>query len=207
MPRRQPSGGPSMRRSPPSSIMPMPEALDLDWSDVDLLAAKAVFRDTKNGRDRAAGLPPAATLALANLPADSDGERRGKVFRRDDGEPYADAGRQYGGQIKTAWRTACRRAGLGVWEGEGDDRQFMPNLSPHDLRHTWATWFYALTKDTLLLKAEGGWQSAAMVERYAHLMHSGSVAEIAGVWGSVHPGIGGAPATAPVRIAAAGPRI
>src|SRR5258708_15372927 len=44
------------------------EALYLDWADVDLPAAKAVFRDTKNGTDRAAGLPEAAVMRLARLP-------------------------------------------------------------------------------------------------------------------------------------------
>ncbi len=177
----------------------MSEALDLDWADVDLPACKAVFRDTKNGSDRPAALTPEAVLALANLPALEEDEagakvRRGKVFRRDDGEPYADAERQYGGQIKTAWRTACSRAALGEWVERNDKRVFEPNLSPHDLRHTWASWFYALTKDTLLLKAEGGWQSVAMVERYAHLMPSALVPAIASVWGASHPRVGVLPA-------------
>lgn len=196
------------------------EALYLDWADVDLPAAKAVFRDTKNGTDRAAALPEAAVLLLANLPimggvvvpAESGGpsgaasrlpansgmsadprdltgeirplpHRTGAVFRTDDGSPYADTGRQFGGQIKTGFGSACRRAQL-------------RELTPHDLRHTWATWFYALTKDPLLLKAEGGWATLAMVERYAHLMPSGLAGEIGGVWGASHPRIGALPGAA-----------
>jgi integrase len=31
-----------------------------------------------------------------------------------------------------------------------------PELTPHDLRHTWASWHYALNRDLLLLKVEGG---------------------------------------------------
>ena len=173
------------------------EALYLDWADVDLPAAKAVFRDVKarTGRehDRAAALPEAAVLLLANLPGEkveiAPGEvtyiKRGAVFRTDDGSPYADTGRQFGGQIKTGFRTARVRAQL-------------RDLSPHDLRHTWATWFYALTKDPLLLKAEGGWATLAMVERYAHLMPSALAGEIRSVWGASHPRIGalpGAPST------------
>ena len=150
----------------------MSEALDLDWADVDLPAARAVFRDTKNGKDRAAALPEAAVLLLANLPG-----RGGRVFRRDDGEPYADTERQYGGQIKTGFAGALRRAGI------------TEPTTPHDLRHTWATWFYALTRDPLLLKAEGGWASIAMVERYAHLMPSELAGEVAAVWGERHPRI------------------
>lgn len=160
------------------------EALDLDWSDVDLPAAKVIFRETKNGRDRAAALPEAAILTVANLPG-----RAGKVFRRDDGDPYADRERQEGGQIKTAWRTACKRAGLGRERGE----VFLPSITPHGLRHTWATWFYGLTRDPLLLKTEGGWETIAMVERYAHLMPSELVPEINRVWGASHPRIGTLP--------------
>ena len=161
------------------------EALYLDWADVDLPAAKAVFRDTKNGTDRAAALPEAAVLLLANLPPVKTGPnyseiipgRTGAVFRTDDGSPYADTGRQFGGQIKTGFRSALMRAQL-------------REVTPHDLRHTWATWFYALTKDPLLLKAEGGWATLAMVERYAHLMPSALAGEIGSVWGASHPRIG-----------------
>ncbi len=53
-------------------------------------------------------------------------------------------GRREGRQIKTAWRGG-RRAKLA------------PELTPHDLRHTWASWHYALNRDLLLLKVEGGW--------------------------------------------------
>lgn len=148
------------------------EALYLDWADVDLPAAKAVFRDTKNGTDRAAALPEAAVLLLANLP-----ERTGAAFRTDDGSPYADTGRQFGGQIKTGFGSACRRAQL-------------RELTPHDLRHTWASWAYCLTKDPLLLKHEGGWATLAMVERYSHLVPSDLRYEIHRVWGASHPTFG-----------------
>ena len=197
--------------SDPFSVMhrarELSEALYLDWSDVDLPAAVAVFRDTKNSRDRAAALPPLAVVTLANLPYDDEGlrTRSGPVFRRDDGEPYVDRQGLEGGQIKTAFAGACRRAGLIAWEQDGDERAsptraiaagpFTPvrwraTATPHDLRHTWATWFYAITKDTLLLKAEGGWLESRMVERYAHLMPSELVPEVATIWGASHPRIG-----------------
>jgi integrase len=54
-------------------------------------------------------------------------------------------GRREDGEIKTAWRGARRRAKLA------------PELTPHDLRHTWASWHYALNRDLLLLKVEGAW--------------------------------------------------
>lgn len=192
------------------------EALYLDWKDVDLGDAKAVFRDTKSGTDRVAALPEAAVIALANLPGEEVEiepgvfilVKRGRVFRTDDGSPYADTEKQFGGQIKTGFSTACARAGLIAWavydgkhadgirikaDGPCTPVCWSPTISPHDLRHTWATWFYALTKDPLLLKAEGGWATLAMVERYAHLMPSGLAGEIGSVWGASHPRIGALP--------------
>lgn len=144
------------------------EALYLPWSDVDLGGARAVFRAerTKAGRERAVALPPRAVAAMLPIP-----QRDGMVFRRDDGEPYA-ARDGDGGQIKTAFRAACRRAGLGEWglvvSEAGPGRRWLPAVTPHDLRHTWASWHYAVHRDPLALRIEGGWGSIAMVERYAH---------------------------------------
>lgn len=135
----------------------MSEALELEWRDVDLIGRRAILWRTKNGRRRVAMLPPRVCLRLALLP-----NRAGRVFTTPlSGEPYAARPGQTGGQIKTAWRGAIRRAGL--------DQE----LTPHDLRHTWATWHYALHKDLLALKEAGGWSSVALVERYAHLMPAG----------------------------------
>ena len=183
------------------------EALDLQWADVDLPAARAIFRDTKSGTDRIASLTPAALVALANIETDEDGKRTGHVFRRDDGEPYVDKGRLEGGQIKTAFRGACRRAGLVRWErgkvemadGAYTAVRCVPTVTPHDLRHSFATWFYAITKDLLLLKGEGGWATLRMVERYAHLMPSHLVTEIRTIWGETHPRIGVLPGYQPTR--------
>jgi integrase len=51
---------------------------------------------------------------------------------------------------------AIRRAGL------------EPELTPHNLRHTWASWHYALNRNLLALKIEGGWSPIALVKRYLH---------------------------------------
>lgn len=126
------------------------EALYLDWRDVDLQRAHVAFVDTKNGDARGVTLAPRIVAALANL----DG-RDSEVFRRPDGEPYErkDDG---GGQIKTAFKGACRRAGIS-------------DFTPHDCRHTWATWHYAANRDLLALMKLGGWKSEKMVMRYAHV--------------------------------------
>lgn len=179
------------------------EALELEWKDVSLQDARATFRVTKGGRARHAGLPPAAVAALAGI----DG-REGPVFRhpvpqprKPDEElryvmtPYADRGRLEGGQLKRCFHTACRRAGLGKWEIRPTDNDakrkvFVPSLTPHVLRHSWATWFYALTKDPFKLRNEGGWATVSMVERYAHLMKAELAPTVASVWGPSHPAIG-----------------
>jgi integrase len=141
----------------------MSEAIYLDWRDVDLTGARAIFwaDRTKGGRRRVAALPPRVVGALGALT-----HREGPVFRTQLGRPYADHRRSYGGQIDTAWKGAIRGAGLD------------PELTPHDCRHTWASWHYALHKDLLALKIEGSWSSVALVERYAHLLPAGHEAAI-----------------------------
>ncbi|MFZ3328170.1 MAG: tyrosine-type recombinase/integrase, partial [Methylocella sp.] len=60
-----------------------------------------------------------------------------------------------GSRIKTAFRGACRRAGI-------------EDFRPHDCRHTWATWHYRENRDLGALQKLGGWKTLSMVMRYAH---------------------------------------
>jgi integrase len=73
-----------------------------------------------------------------------------------------------------AWREALTRAGI-------DDFRW------HDLRHTWATWNRRAGTPTHELQRLGGWRTASMVERYAHLA-SDHLAESAARLGSVVAG-------------------
>lgn len=134
------------------------EALELDWREVDLTRGSVIFLETKNGDRRGVPLHPRALAALANLR-----HRAGAVFlrppRRTDktpgAKPYATKVDE-GGQIKTAFRGACRRAGIA-------------DFHPHDCRHTWATWHYAANRDLAGLMKLGGWRTVQMVLRYAHV--------------------------------------
>ena len=133
----------------------MSEALELEWRDVDLAGRRVIFWVTKSGKRRVASLPPRVVIVLAELP-----DREGHVFLSHRGQPYWSSDRNAGGQIKVGWKGALRRAGLD------------PELSPHDLRHTWATW--RLATDTqpnalMRLRDEGGWSSVTLVERYGTL--------------------------------------
>jgi integrase len=135
------------------------EALWLDWRNVNLMARQVTLttRKTALGNPESRGVPlhERVVAALANLP-----HREGEVFRRPDGKPYSRPKNlndtSAGSRIKTGFLAACRRAGIS-------------DFSPHDCRHTWATWHYAANRDLGALQRLGGWKSVRMVMRYAHV--------------------------------------
>ena len=60
-------------------------------------------------------------------------------------------------QVNTkAWYAALEKAGI-------EDFRW------HDLRHTWASWHVQNGTPLFALQELGGWESAEMVRRYAHL--------------------------------------
>ena len=73
---------------------------------------------------------------------------------RFDHPPQVDAGEAF---VDTkAWNAALQRAGI-------------DNFKWHDLRHTFATWHRQAGTPTHELQRLGGWKTAAMVDRYAHV--------------------------------------
>jgi len=132
------------------------EALWLDWRDVDLDRGHVIFPKTKNGEARGVPLPQRVVDALTVLP-----QRKGEVFRRPDGLPYQrpegddEENHSAGSRIKTAFRGACRRAGI-------------KDFHPHDCRHVFATWHYAYNRDLTALMRLGGWRDIKSVMRYTH---------------------------------------
>jgi len=61
------------------------------------------------------------------------------------------------GSVNTkAWKAALGRAGI-------------TDFRWHDLRHTWASWHVQVDTPLNALQELGGWESADMVRRYAHL--------------------------------------
>lgn len=133
------------------------EALRLEWNDVDLQHARVVLRDTKNGDDRLVDLPVRAVASLANI-----SNRKDRVFLDHRGRPYRETETKkhgaIGGQIRTAWATSLKGAGI------------KKPVTPHHARHTWATWHYCVHRDPLRLKNDGAWKSLSQVERYAKLV-------------------------------------
>jgi integrase len=132
------------------------EALWLDWHNLDLERKHVQFIDTKNGTSRGVPLHPRVIEALRGI-----NNREGCVFRTPEGgiyrplDPLKPKDKSAGSRISTAFSGAVRRAGL-------------TDFSPHDCRHTWATWHYQANRDLGALQKLGGWKTLAMVMRYAH---------------------------------------
>jgi integrase len=119
------------------------EALGLDWKDVSLKGHRATFWETKGGYSRHVDLQPRVRDAL---PA----RTTGPVWLNSRGEAWHayDA-------INLRLRAITKSAGL-------------PPIHCHVLRHTWATWAYACTRDLTFLMGQGGWKSSELAMRYIH---------------------------------------
>jgi integrase len=141
------------------------EALTLEWRSVDLAGARVTLweGETKGGKRRVICLVAGAVAALHAV-----GHRTGCVFLTARKQPYRSSD-EYGGQIKTAWARACRLSDV--------------SGGVHMLRHTWASYHYALNRDPLQLMRDGGWSGLALVERYAHLLPAGHEDGVRRVWG------------------------
>ncbi|MGI9504730.1 MAG: tyrosine-type recombinase/integrase, partial [Geminicoccaceae bacterium] len=132
------------------------EALTLKWYAVDLDRKLVVFGktdDDKTKNDETRGVP-LNEIAFATLVTMSC--RGGSVFRTHKGEPYPV--REGGGQIKTGFRNACRRSGIG-------------HVRVHDLRHTFASWLSMAgqTEATIAELLGHKSRSASITGRYTHL--------------------------------------
>lgn len=126
------------------------EALGIEMKHFYPATAEAWLPDTKNGRPRMVQLPGRGLELVRALPLPD----AGTICRTPRGRAYVQRANG-GGQISAAFAKACTEAGLDPKE-----------VTPHVLRHTWATWFYAQTKDFGGLLDLGGWQKADMAQRY-----------------------------------------
>lgn len=118
----------------------------LEWSHVDLERGTCWVPgdQAKGGEDLHVSL---SEVALAVLRRQRGAHERFVFTYR--GKPLK--------QVNTrGWRAALRRAGI-------------ENFRWHDLRHTWASWLVQNGTPLYDLQEMGGWRSAAMVRRYAHL--------------------------------------
>jgi len=120
---------------------------DLQWSQVDLTRRCAWVHPDQAKARKAIPVPlnASAMLVLRRL----QGKHEVYVFSYRGRAPV----RCVNGQ---GWRDAVKRAGL-------------KNFRWHDLRHTWASWHVQQGTPLHALQELGGWETADMVRRYAHL--------------------------------------
>lgn len=127
-----------------STMMRASEGVFLDARDVAQDGSKITLWEdsTKSGYSRSIEPLSRARPLLTDL--------EGPAIKTDDGARYHayDA-------INTAILRVCQAHGL-------------PRFSLHVLRHTGATWRYALDPDLPRLMGYGGWRSLSMVQRYVH---------------------------------------
>lgn len=168
------------------------ELLGLQWEDVSAGGHTATLweEDTKSSVAR--------TLQLQKRVRDCWPARsKGHVFLNSAGEPWND----YRAINNFLWRITEREARSAADSADNEElkrlkrlcrtlrpierpvrayrtlvlavaeKKEVPRLHLHSLRHTWATWAYAVTKDITWVKQMGGWASADLVHRY---MHSGN---------------------------------
>jgi integrase len=132
------------------------EALSLTKPCVDLQQKTVTIEDhfAKNGETRTVPLNSVALETLKKLMASVPGPEvfmvcKGSKRKGDKHwEPYK--------SFRTAFETACRHAKLS-------------GVTPHVLRHTFASRLVMRGADLRTVQELGGWKSLNMVQRYAHL--------------------------------------
>lgn len=133
------------------------ELVNLMWDNINTRTAQVFVADPKNGISRWASIERARTLAhLLESPGD------GAVMRTPKNQPYQIRDNNSGGQFAVIFNKAREYAGL---ESQGPLR-----VTPHVLRHTWATWFYAASGHNLVaLQDNGGWEDSRTAMHYTKL--------------------------------------
>ncbi len=123
------------------------EALTLRWADVDVgrrtLTVAAAY--AKSGISRTVSLNSVMLDALSRLPKRSE-----FVFAKGTGKPY---------HAIRGFHAACQRAGL-------------TGVTPHTMRHSFATRLVENGVDLRTVQELGGWATLSLVQRYAHVSPS-----------------------------------
>lgn len=132
------------------------EVLGLDWRHVDFQTEtlRIPAQRAKSGKARAVPMHPRVRLLLFGMWEAIGRPDHGAVFLSSRGEPYHDTRDIGGNPLSAAHRTACRRVGV-------------TGFRVHDWRHDWACRMVLAGVDLVTLMELGGWQSLAMVQRYA----------------------------------------
>ena len=129
-----------------NSGMRLGEILGLTWDRIDLGAGTILVTKTKSGKDRTLPVNAALRDELAR-------------FHSENGlSPYVFVNprtKKPLGSVKTAFKAACRRAGI-------------TGFRFHDARHTFASRLVAKGADLITIKSLLGHSSVRITERYTH---------------------------------------
>lgn len=126
------------------------EMFEVDASDLNPGSDEIWISKAKTeSRPRWAYVAPRSWKLMGEFPS------QGPSFLAPNGKPYV-IRNNGGGQMKAAFETVRKAAGL------GDD------VTPYVLRHTWATWFASQNSFDLLMK-RGGWAKPETANKYAKL--------------------------------------
>ncbi|MCU0643488.1 MAG: site-specific integrase [bacterium] len=123
--------------------MRLNELLSLKWDDVNLDDRLIVLKDTKNNKEDSIPLNDTALEQLQQQNRISE-----YVVCKSDGSKYQN--------IRKSWIRVLKKANL-------------RKLSPHALRHTFATMLVREGADLMAVKELGRWSNLKLVERYAHV--------------------------------------
>jgi len=118
----------------------------LEWSQIDTARRQAWIHPDQAKAGKA--IPVPLTASALFILRQQQGKHPRYVFTYR-GEPVKQPN-------NWAWRKALKRAGI-------------KDFRWHDLRHTWASWHVQAGTPQVVLQELGGWNTADMVRRYAHL--------------------------------------
>jgi integrase len=122
--------------------------LNLEWGQVDLQRRVAWLHGDQTKQAKPLGVP--LNDAACAILASRRGQNKTYVFaHQDSGKPLYKASNR-------AWYSALKKAKL-------------KGVRWHDLRHTWASWAVMSGVRLEEIQRLGGWATASMVQRYAHL--------------------------------------
>jgi len=139
-----------------TGVRPYSEGLSLTWDNVDFNHCIATVEDhfAKNGETRTVPLNSIALKTIRELKKRTPGPW---VFMTNKGSKRrGDKHWEQYRSFRTAFETACRHAKLS-------------GVTPHVLRHTFASRLVMQGVDLRTVQELGGWKSLNMVQRYAHL--------------------------------------
>ena len=123
--------------------MRLNELLSLKWENINFDDRLIVLKDTKNNKEESIPMNNTVLDRMKSLKRTSE-----YVISKDDGHQYK--------YIRKAWLRAVKKAGL-------------KNITPHILRHTFATMLVREGVDLNAVKELGRWSELKLVEKYSHV--------------------------------------